>query len=223
MTRNELKELVKQHFNLTEVVEKFDKAQLEDGSIVSNQQEGKFEIGQILYIKDEEGNFVPAPEGEHVSDSGIQFILDKDSKIVGLKYPDQAGEGEADLAEEQPVAEIKKGEGAEEGAFEKEEEDLKVEEEAKEEELEEEKREDISMEEVIKVIGEVVEAKVEELEKKFAKHEDKMKEIEEKMASFSNEPAEDKTLPNVKFSSEDFEFKNASRYNKMLAKLSKNK
>ena len=221
MTREELKALVKQHFNLTEVVEKFDSAQLEDGSIVSNQQEGKFEIGQILYIKDEEGNFVPAPEGEHVSDSGIQFILDKDSKIVGLKYPDAAGEGEADLAvEEQPVAEIKKGEGAEEGAFEKKED---LEEEAKEEELEEEKREDISMEEVIKVIGEVVEAKVEELKKKMAEHEEKMEVIEEKLSAFSNEPAESKTLPNVKFSSEDFEFKNASRYNKMLAKLSKNK
>ena len=221
MTREELKALVKQHFNLTEVVEKFDSAQLEDGSIVSNQEEGKFEIGQILYIKDEEGNFVPAPEGEHVSDSGIQFILDKDSKIVGLKYPDAAGEGEADLAvEEQPVAEITKGEGAEEGAFEKEED---LEEEAKEEELEEEKREDISMEEVIKVIGEVVEAKVEELKKKMAEHEEKMEVIEEKLSAFSNEPAESKTLPNVKFSSEDFEFKNASRYNKMLAKLSKNK
>jgi len=36
MTREELKALVKQHFNLTEVVEKFDSAQLEDGSIVSN-------------------------------------------------------------------------------------------------------------------------------------------------------------------------------------------
>ena len=66
-------------------------------------------------------------------------------------------------------------------------------------------------------------AKVEELKKKMAEHEEKMEVIEEKLSAFSNEPAESKTLPNVKFSSEDFEFKNASRYNKMLAKLSKNK
>ena len=43
---------------------------------------------------------VKAPEGEHISKSGIQFILDKDSIITGLKTPDAKGEGTADLAEE---------------------------------------------------------------------------------------------------------------------------
>ena len=92
MTKNELKELVKQHFNLVEAnVEKFDKAELEDGSKVSNKESGKFAIGQTLFIEDKDGNMVKAPEGEHVSTSGIQFILDKDSKITGLKYPDEKG------------------------------------------------------------------------------------------------------------------------------------
>ena len=94
MTKNELKELVKQHFNLVEAnVEKFDKAELEDGSKVSNEEAGKFAIGQTLFIEDKDGKMVKAPEGEHVSSSGIQFILDKDSKITGLKYPDAKGEG----------------------------------------------------------------------------------------------------------------------------------
>ena len=89
MTKIELKELVKQHFNLVEAnVEKFDKAELEDGSKVSNEEAGKFAIGQTLFIEDKDGKMVKAPEGEHVSTSGIQFILDKDSKITGLKYPD---------------------------------------------------------------------------------------------------------------------------------------
>ena len=57
---SELKELVKQHFSLVEIdVEKFDKAMLEDGSEVSNQKSGKFAIGDVLFIKDKEGKFVP--------------------------------------------------------------------------------------------------------------------------------------------------------------------
>ena len=122
MTKNELKDLVKAHFNLVEAnVEKFDKAELEDGSEVSNQKAGKFELGQVLFIKDDKGNFVEAPEGEHISKSGIQFILDRDSKITGIKYPDAKGEGSADLAEEdmdpQDKDMIKKGDKADEGAF----------------------------------------------------------------------------------------------------------
>lgn len=235
MTREDLKELVKQHFNLTEVEEKFDKAQLEDGSIVSNQQAGKFELGQILYIKTQDGQFEPAPEGEHVSDSGIQFILDRDSKIVGLKYPDQGGEGAADMKKDEDMNEeqfptregkdgklLPKGEGAAEGAFAEHKDDEKMEEEDKmeeEEKLEDEKREDISMEEVIKVIGEVVEAKVEELEKKVMKVEEEMAEVKDKMSSFANEPAEEKTNPTIQFSAVDAESKNEARYQKALARL----
>ena len=114
MTKNELKELVKQHFNLVEAnVLKFDKAELEDGSKVSNEEAGKFAVGQTLFIEDADGNMVKAPEGEHISTSGIQFILDKDSKITGLKYPDEQGEGDANLAED----EEKKGDKSDEGAF----------------------------------------------------------------------------------------------------------
>ena len=111
---------------MVKVNEKFDKAELEDGSKVSNEEAGKFAIGQTLFIEDKDGNMVKAPEGEHVSTSGIQFILDKDSKITGLKYPDAKGEGSADLKEDKMVEEdkdpqakelIKKGDKSDEGAF----------------------------------------------------------------------------------------------------------
>ena len=106
MTKNELKELVKQQFNLVEAnVEKVDKSELEDGSKVSNEEAGKFEIGQTLFIEDADGEMVKAPEGEHISKSGIQFILDKDSKITGLKFPDEQGEGSADLKKEEEMKE----------------------------------------------------------------------------------------------------------------------
>ena len=142
MTKEDLKELVKQHFSLVEIdVEKFDKAMLEDGSEVSNQKSGKFAIGDVLFIKDKDGKFVPAPEGEHVSKSGIQFILDKDSKIVGLKYPDAPGEGSADMKveEEKPVEDAEEGA---EGAEAKDGSDETKQENAKEQSSEEKKSED---------------------------------------------------------------------------------
>ena len=242
MTKEDLKELVKQHFSLVEIdVEKFDKAMLEDGSEVSNQKSGKFAIGDILYIKDEAGKFVPAPEGEHVSKSGIQFILDKDSKIVGLKYPDAKGEGSADLKVEEEKMQvldtktaedkkIEKGDEPSEGAFEKKEEKMDERTDAEEEGyldgIKDEKRDLIEaggfkLEDVVEVIGEVVEAKVKEMKDRMEKIEDKMKKVDEKMSAFNSEPAAEKTIPSIKFSAESAGNSKADkRYNMMLKRLS---
>ena len=241
MTKNELKELVKQHFNLVEAnVEKFDKAELEDGSKVSNEEAGKFAIGQTLFIEDKDGKMVKAPEGEHVSSSGIQFILDKDSKITGLKYPDAKGEGDADLAVEDKddVVIEKKGPKADEGAFASKEDEMDARTDAEEEgyldgikdekaDIEGEGLSEIKLEDVVELIGEVVEAKVEEMKEeikvKMAVIEDEMKSMKDKMTAFSNEPAAEKTIPNVKFAKVDSNTKADKRYNRMLAKMSKSK
>ena len=239
MTKNELKELVKQHFNLVEAnVEKFDKAELEDGSKVSNKESGKFAIGQTLFIEDKDGNMVKAPEGEHVSTSGIQFILDKDSKITGLKYPDEKGEGDADLAVEDKsdVVIEKKGDKADEGAFASKEDEMDARTDAEEEgyldgikdekaDIEGEGLSEIKLEDVVELIGEVVEAKVEEMKEdikvKMAVIEDEMKSMKDKMASFSAEPAAAKTIPNVKFAKVESTTKSDKRFNAMLKKMSK--
>ena len=239
MTKNELKELVKQHFNLVEAnVEKFDKAELEDGSKVSNEEAGKFAIGQTLFIEDKDGKMVKAPEGEHVSTSGIQFILDKDSKITGLKYPDAKGEGSADLAVEDKsdVVIEKKGDKADEGAFASKEDEMDARTDAEEEgyldgikdekaDIEGEGLSEIKLEDVVELIGEVVEAKVEEMKEdikvKMAVIEDEMKSMKDKMASFSAEPAAAKTIPNVKFAKVESTTKSDKRFNAMLKKMSK--
>jgi hypothetical protein len=223
MTKNELKELVKQHFSLVDAnVEKFDKAELEDGSKVSNEEAGKFAVGQTLFIEDKDGNMVKAPEGEHVSSSGIQFILDKDSKITGLKYPDAKGEGDADLAVEDKddVVIEKKGDKADEGAFDAR---TDAEEEGYLDGIKDEKADikesGFSLEDVVEVMKEVVEAKVEELKEKMAKIDSKMEAIEEKMSSFSSEPAAEKTIPTIKFAKEA-NTKEDKRYNLMLKRMS---
>ena len=234
MTKNELKELVKQHFNLVEAnVEKFDKAELEDGSKVSNEEAGKFAVGQTLFIEDKDGKMVKAPEGEHVSSSGIQFILDKDSKITGLKYPDAKGEGDADLAVEDKddVVIEKKGDKADEGAFASKD-DMDARTDAEEEGyldgIKDEKADLIkdggfSLEDVVEVMKEVVEAKVEELKDKMKSMDDKMKSMEDKMSAFSSEPAADKTVPAIKFSKAEDTTKADKRYNMMLKRMSNKK
>jgi len=181
---------------------------------------------------------VKAPEGEHVSTSGIQFILDRDSKITGLKYPDAKGEGSADLKEDKMVEEdkdpqakelIKKGDKSDEVAFASKEDEMDARTDAEEEGyldgIKDEKQDLINaggfkLEDVIEVIGEVVEAKVEELKDKMKSMDDKMKSMEEKMSSFSSEPAADKTVPAIKFSRAEGTTKADKRYNAMLKRMS---
>jgi len=70
---------------------KFDEAELIDGTIVGT--DGDFEVGKKLYVKDESGEFVQAPEGSHTTKSGIEFVVDSEGTITGMKRPDETGEG----------------------------------------------------------------------------------------------------------------------------------
>lgn len=71
----------------------FDEAKLVDGTVIGT--DGDFEVGKKLYVKDEAGEWVQAPEGEHVTESGIQVIVDAEGFITGLTRPDKASEGDA--------------------------------------------------------------------------------------------------------------------------------
>lgn len=224
MNREELKELVKQHFNLVESTpQSFSEATLEDGTKVMTDQEGDFAVGQALFVVDAEGNKVAAPEGEHVTESGIQLIVDAEGILTGVKYPDAEGEGSADLAEHGDEEEME----SKEEEMAKDDEDLAVEEELEvEEDMEAEMP---KLEEIIEVIGEVVEAKLaevkEEMKDKIKMMEDEMAEIKDKMSAFAAEPAEDKSNPNTKKFSKSSETqirnkRTAKAYEMALAKLS---
>jgi len=58
----------------------FADAKLKDGTIVSAQS---FEPGQDLFIIDESGSRIPAPDGEHILEDGSKVIV-KDGKIESL-------------------------------------------------------------------------------------------------------------------------------------------
>lgn len=214
MNREDLKELVKQHFNLIEssTEEVFADATLEDGTVVTNDKAGALAMGDKIFVK-VDGELKAAPEGDHVTESGIVLTLDAESVVVGLKKPDEAGEGSADLAEDAPEEVEAK---VEEEMAEHAEED-----ESKMEEQDEEAMEMApKLEEIIEVIGEVVEEKLGELKDKMKVVEEKMKDMEEKMSAFSSEPADEATVPTAKFSAQN-SVVNEKRYNRMLTHLTK--
>jgi len=66
---------------------------LTDGTKVETDEEGDFAVGQKLYVITEAGEKVPAPVGEHTTQSGIVLVVDEDGVLTGVKYPDEAGEG----------------------------------------------------------------------------------------------------------------------------------
>lgn len=66
-------------------------ATLVDGTKV--EAEGDFEVGKPLFVITEAGEKVPAPEGEHTTDSGIVVVVDAEGIITGIRKPDMAPEG----------------------------------------------------------------------------------------------------------------------------------
>ena len=192
MTYEEIKALAKQHFNLVEVAEaetsevveeNFASATLEDGTKITNDKDSEFAVGDKVFVE-VDGEKKDAPEGDHITKSGMSITLDAESIITGMKRPDEAGEGSEGLAEDDVVEEEMSSEATEEAVTE-------TTEEAFEEEAKEEKME---LEDVIKVIGEVVEEKMGKIEEKMKEIEDKMKGMEDKMSSFASEPATESTV-----------------------------
>ena len=188
MNKNELKELVKKYFALTEMTEeqnsteniqdqKFAEATLADGTKVTNKKDTEFAVGDELFVITESGEEVIAPSGEHTTDSGITVTVDGEGKITGIARPDEGGEGS--LAEHEGEVEVEMA--AEES------DDTEKTEMADEEVMEEE---EISMkEEIIEAIMGEVGPAIEELRSKMSSCMEKLAEHEEKMGDYMSKPA----------------------------------
>jgi len=219
MTKDELRELAKQTFGLVEpqasevVEEKFATATLEDGTKISNDKGSEFAVGDKVFVE-VDGELKDAPEGDHITKSGMSITLDADSIITGMKRPDEAGEGSEGLAEEEEdmksVTEEMSTDKVESTEEVKATTDEKFEEKVIEEEINM-----ASLEDIIEVIGEVV-------EEKMKKMDERMKDIEEKMSAFSSEPAEESVVASnfskAKTNNEEKPL-NERRYFNMLEKL----
>jgi len=244
MDKNELKDLVKSYFNLTEKnIEnsenteevKLQSAKLVDGTPITNDKDSDFEVGDEVYVTTEAGEKVLAPSGEHALDDGIVLVVDGSGKITGLHKPGETGQGS--LAEELPDKGPAKILNEEEKLSEvKEEAETEVElndaiEEGDELPMSEHEEEDMEehsiKEEIIEAIMEEIAPKIEEMQKKLADHEEKMKEHYSSAASESvTEKAFSKAGFGAKPSEELFQFKTTDlkkmQYENILSRASKN-
>ncbi len=228
MNKQELKSLVCKYFNLTEITDStennveeklnnFATAELADGTKVSNDVEGDFEVGQTLYVITEEGEKVVAPEGEHSTISGIVITVSESGAVTGVHYPDQEGEGSLEEASKEEMSE----------------ESTEVEDktELAEEELDAHEEDETQMddirEEVIAAIAEVVLPEMEGLKAKLAEHEEKLEEHEEQMKEhYSKTPASVSKTATSRFSKNSKQLTenegpkyNKKRYEMALARL----
>jgi hypothetical protein len=188
MNNEELRNLVKKHFNLVEpAVEETVEETKEEMSEVANEQtfgeiltadgeltltyEGEeLSVGLPIFVKTDDGN-VPAPDGEHALEGGV-FIKTEGGSIVEIS------EGEIEAAEEEVVATEEEKDFSEEETTETETNESEENFDEHEEEVLEEK------EEIIKAIADVVlseidkmKEEIEEMKKNFSKTETKVKEF----------------------------------------------
>ena len=181
MNKEMLKELVKKHFSLTDTIETpeqtseaaFADATLVDGTKITNMVDADFEPGQTLHVITEGDVHIIAPEGSHVTDSGIEIVVDGEGVITEVNRPDQATEEES--LEETPVEEVAMAE------------ESIVEETELEEVVEEAMEEGDVKEAIVEAIAEVIAPQLEEMKAKLS-------EVEEKMKEYMSKPASEPTL-----------------------------
>lgn len=211
MTKNQLKDLVKSYFSLTEKMTednttepiKFAEATLADGTKISNKKDAEFAVGDKLYVIIDGGEDVIAPEGEHTTESGITVTVNEAGDITGIKRPDESGEGSLeDFSKETKTEEVDATELAEHG------DEIIIEEEVMDEHYD--------RGEIIEAIMEEMAPKIEDLEKKMSSCMDRLAEHDEKMKEYMSEPAKSPAMEK-KFSTnkvDDVNLTNMSAANK---------
>ena len=207
---NNIKELVKRHFNLVEATaeEAFAMIKSADGELELTYEGESLAEGLEIFVVTADGN-VLAPDGEHSLEGGITIIT-KDGKIESIMET-PAEEVEEEVLEEEVVEESLE-EDAEEALEEHEDEEMEDE---VAEELEEEV-EEVLEDEVIIAVVEAVRDAVEEMTKEMK---ERMDELEGKYASFSSAPASEKTIASsVSKKSKKESYKNQSRIDEIIAR-----
>lgn len=219
MTSSELKELVKRHFNLTEVSteeniveESFGELKDENGAFTIKFPGDSLQIGDKVTVETTEGQELDAPNGEHRLEDGT-VIVTEDSVVKEIKGAD----GEKELSKEEMATE-------EEVVAEVIEEVVSdVVEDVVEEAMEEEAPVDVEA-----IVKEIADA----LQTEMGKIKEKMAELEGKVSAIDALPAAEATIVKpgetgynkAKFSTFDSsKAKNASRIEMEIAAIKSKK
>lgn len=174
MTSNELKDLVKAHFNLVEAEvteetkETFGELKDINGAFTLRFPGDSLQIGDKVTVVTAEGQEMDAPDGEHELEDGTK-IRTEGSVVTEIMSAD----GEKELAEETEEEKVEMAEDEETT-----EEEMEVEVEVKGEEAK---------------VEEIVEAIVESVKEEMAKMKTRMAELEEKVAGLEDAPAAEPT------------------------------
>ena len=191
MNKDELKELVKKYFSLTEknntpeeTPKAFAEAKLIDGTVITNMQDSEFAVGNVVHVITSDGEHVVAPSGEHELESGIVITIDGEGIITGIKRPGDEGEGSLAEHEEEMSSESVEEEVTEETSEEKTElAEHDVQEDAIPAEAQDAAFDEGEIKEaIVEAIAEVVAPEIEALKQKMA-------DIEEQMKDYMSEPA----------------------------------
>ena len=193
MTQEQLKSLVKEYFNLTEVKmgEIFD----ENKAFKIVFEGDKLELGMKVMVVTTEGQEMPAPDGFHKLEGGI-VIKTEDSVVTeitregemveetleGGKMIDKGPQQMAELPKEQfPVIETRENQ-------------TKIAEESRAipQMMEEDKT---TVEDIVSAVAEVVKREIADMK-------EEMKKMKSKMEAMAAAPAAEKTMPKAKMSSE---------------------
>ena len=174
MTSKELKELVKQHFSLTEV--SFGEVKDINNAFTLIFEGDVLEVGKDVKVRTEEGQELSAPDGYHELENGM-MIKTEGGKVTEITTA-SAEETEAEMAEE--ISEV-------EGVIE----------EKMAEEVVEEETETMEEEAVAPMVEEVAKAVIEAVKEEIAMMKEEMEALKKKMAEMEDAPATDKAEPEV--------------------------
>lgn len=198
MTSTELKALVKEYFNLTEV--KFGEIFDENKAFKIVFEGETLELGMPVKVVTTDGQEMDAPDGEHKLEGGM-VIKTEDSKVVEITSSsemkeddkedmmEETMEGGKKIAEEK-MAEVEIPDVVEQYPVEVQ---RGTEYEGKKEKMEDE--DTMTKKDIVEAIAEAVAEELTEMKKELMAMKDKMAK-QEKM--FATEPAAEKTLPNAK-------------------------
>jgi uncharacterized protein YdcH (DUF465 family) len=189
MTSSELKSLVKEYFNLTEV--KFGEIFDENKAFKIVFEGDQLELGMPVTVETTDGQKMDAPDGFHKLEGGM-VIKTEGSKVVEITSASQMAEGEETLEGGKKIAEVEMAE-------------VKIPEVVEQFPVEvqrgaeyEGKKEEMETEEEAMTKKDIVEAVAKAVAEELTEMKKELMAMKDKMAKFAAEPAAEKTLPVAK-------------------------
>lgn len=213
MTSTELKELVKQHFSLTEAPSKqsFGEIMDENKAFTLIFEGDTLEVGKEVKVRTTDGQELSAPDGEHRLEDG-SIIKTEGGKVVEYLSP----------------ADVEAREGAElavDGVEQPDEEESTIVEQMAEVEVEVEDEAETMEEEMPSMVEEVAKAVIEAVKDEVDAMKAELAELKAKMAEMGDEPATEKAMPSMMSSDKRIkptaDVFNSARFNAVMDRFSK--